>query len=264
MWAQYRGVGRFAGGAGTGRLTANQLQSEWCVAIAGKGVGASAVVQKKVDAAAKVHVVLEPNGLPNGYDVFMSKDPMPAEAVPPIGKDSLFRYRAMVRHESKAKTTKVMFVLTSEGFSIVEGETETLYKIKAIVKYLFKPEKRLFRFVTKHNDESIQTICFFSSGALVEHLETTIAAMIQALLADTGILSTVLFDFESEDEDELNVKRGDRIAVLEVFDDGWLLGSLGDGTTGMIPVSHVYSDAKVIQNARRKAERKLKRMTAAS
>lgn len=227
-------------------------------------LGTSPAVQKKVDTAAKIHVHLEPNGIDGGFDVYMAKEPMEEGSVPPVTKATIYRYRAWLKKDEESKPVKVLFVLSSEGFSIVEDDVETLFKIKAVVKYLFKPEKRMFRFVTKHKTESVTTCCYLAHGSLISHLESTIAKMIQVLLADTGILGTVLHDFESEDEDELNVKRGDKLAILEAFDDGWLLASLDDGTTGMVPQTHVYADPKTLKKAKKHADDKLKRLTMAA
>mmetsp|Transcript_10099 Transcript_10099/g.15255 ORF Transcript_10099/g.15255 Transcript_10099/m.15255 type:complete len:303 (-) Transcript_10099:241-1149(-) len=50
-----------------------------------------------------------------------------------------------------------------------------------------------------------------------------------------------LYDFDPENDDELPLKEGDIITVLNNLDSDWWLGELGDGRSGLIPSNYVQN-----------------------
>ena len=51
-----------------------------------------------------------------------------------------------------------------------------------------------------------------------------------------------LFSYESTDDDEITIKRGDKVSLIEKYDDGWCLVKRGDNT-GLVPSNYLDSDA---------------------
>ena len=49
-----------------------------------------------------------------------------------------------------------------------------------------------------------------------------------------------IYNFNGENDDELSIKKGDVIEVVEIIDDGWWIGNL-KGKIGMFPANYVES-----------------------
>lgn len=63
------------------------------------------------------------------------------------------------------------------------------------------------------------------------------------IVAPPGLFVYGLFDFQSRNSDEISFKKGDRVLITKVFDDGWCEGGLateiGIAMVGMLPLNYV-------------------------
>ena len=57
-------------------------------------------------------------------------------------------------------------------------------------------------------------------------------------LAPTQQKVQALYDFEPQEENELRMKKGDVVTVLEKVDQNWWMGEF-DGRSGLFPVPYV-------------------------
>jgi actin cytoskeleton-regulatory complex protein SLA1 len=56
---------------------------------------------------------------------------------------------------------------------------------------------------------------------------------------DTGEYASVLYDFTADGEDEMSVKEGEQLLILERDGDDWWKCQNADGHTGMVPASYL-------------------------
>ena len=56
--------------------------------------------------------------------------------------------------------------------------------------------------------------------------------------APAAVVVTAMFDFAGTDADELPLKQGDKVTVLEKDSSGWWRGS-ANGKTGIFPANYV-------------------------
>ena len=73
-----------------------------------------------------------------------------------------------------------------------------------------------------------------------------IASLLAASAVAAGTPATALFDFSSHEPDELSLRRGQALTVLDseaAGEEGWAFGRTADGRQGLLPLSYVRLDA---------------------
>ena len=69
-----------------------------------------------------------------------------------------------------------------------------------------------------------------------------IAGLLAASAVAAGTPATALFDFSSREPDELSLRRGEALTVLDpevAGEEGWAFGRTADGRQGLVPLSYV-------------------------
>jgi hypothetical protein len=69
-----------------------------------------------------------------------------------------------------------------------------------------------------------------------------IASLLAASAVAAGTPATALFDFASHEPDELSLRRGEALTVLDpeaAGEEGWAFGRTADGRQGLLPLSYV-------------------------
>ena len=69
-----------------------------------------------------------------------------------------------------------------------------------------------------------------------------IASLLAASAVAAGTPATALFDFSSHEPDELSLRRGEALTVLDseaAGEEGWAFGRTADGRQGLLPLSYV-------------------------
>lgn len=69
-----------------------------------------------------------------------------------------------------------------------------------------------------------------------------IASLLAASAVAAGTPATALFDFSSHEPDELSLRRGEALTVLDpeaAGEEGWAFGQTADGRQGLLPLSYV-------------------------
>ena len=57
------------------------------------------------------------------------------------------------------------------------------------------------------------------------------------------LTATALYNYKSSDVDELSMRKGDVLSVLEAYDDGWWLMKRGD-SIGLIPSNYLLTGSQ--------------------
>lgn len=70
-------------------------------------------------------------------------------------------------------------------------------------------------------------------------MDTAPAVQSQAPSGGQGKTARALYDYQAENDDEINFDPGDIITEIDTFDEGWWKGRGPDGRFGMFPANYV-------------------------
>jgi streptogramin lyase len=59
-----------------------------------------------------------------------------------------------------------------------------------------------------------------------------------AMSKSNTVSATVLYNYKANDNDELSVQKGDKLIVLETYDDGWWMVQ-GNDSIGLLPSNYL-------------------------
>lgn len=70
-------------------------------------------------------------------------------------------------------------------------------------------------------------------------LAASSASTQEMLPAGQGMMHTAMFDYHGGSNDELTVRSGQRVRVLQTYADGWCRCSAEDGSAGFVPLNYL-------------------------